>query len=129
MENIGREPEWIHATVHGPGYSGDKGITARAGLPAGGRVSDAFHLFRADWSKDKIEFYLDNLPYRAVSRGDIPAGARWVFDHPFFLLLNIAVGGDWPGKPAATTSFPQSMLVDWVRVWQVKPPPGPARAQ
>jgi beta-glucanase (GH16 family) len=129
MENIGKEPEWIHGTVHGPGYSGAKGITSRTGLPGGGRISDTFHIFRVDWSPHKIEFYLDNIAYAAVTRDDIPAGSRWVFDHPFFLLLNVAVGGDWPGNPTPDTIFPQSMLVDWVRVWQ-KPPAGtgPGRA-
>ena len=54
--------------------------------------------------------------YKTVTPASLPAGAPWVFDHPFFLILNVAVGGNWPGAPDATTLFPQQMLVDYVRV-------------
>ena len=118
MENMGKEPSLVHGTVHGPGYSGAKGITAQTGLPGGARISDEFHVFRVDWSPDSVEFFLDNSSYAKVRRSDVPAGSRWVFDHPFFILLNVAVGGDWPGNPDRDTIFPQSMVVDWIRVWQ-----------
>jgi beta-glucanase (GH16 family) len=119
MEHIGKEPTLIHGTVHGPGYAGAKGITAPTGLPGGAQISEDFHIFRVDWSPDAIEFSLDGSSYRKVTRSTLPIDSRWVFDHPFFILLNVAVGGDWPGNPDPTTTFPQSMVVDWVRVWQM----------
>jgi beta-glucanase (GH16 family) len=116
MENIGKEPSMVHGTVHGPGYSRERGITAHLALPAGARFSDDFHVFAVEWSPDVVEFFVDGTSYSKVTPASLPSGARWVYDHPFFLLLNVAVGGDWPGKPDATSEFPQSMLVDWVRV-------------
>jgi len=110
MENIGREPSTIHATLHGPGYSGKKGISGSFSLPARTRFSDHFHVFSADWSPDSVQFSVDGIAYHRVIRQNLPPGLPWVFDHPFFLLLNLAVGGDWPGRPDATTSFPQTML-------------------
>jgi beta-glucanase (GH16 family) len=118
MENRGDEPSIIHGTVHGPGYSGDKGISAQIGLGGGARFSRRFHVFGVEWSPGLIEFFLDGVPRAKVSPAILPAGTKWVFDKPFFLLLNLAVGGDWPGKPDSTTGFPQTMLVDWVRVWR-----------
>jgi beta-glucanase (GH16 family) len=118
MENIGKEPSVVHGTVHGPGYSGGKGIGAKVAIRSRGRFSDRFHVFAVEWSPESIAFFLDGTQYATVTRGALPAGARWVFDHPFFLLVNLAVGGDWPGNPDSTTQFPQTMLVDWVRVWK-----------
>ena len=118
MENIGREPSTVHGTVHGPGYSGSKGIGAPFMLPAGQRFSDDFHVFAAEWEPKEIRWYVDGKRFQSICPADLPAGARWVYDHPFFLLLNLAVGGTWPGDPDATTSFPQSMVVDYVRVYQ-----------
>jgi beta-glucanase (GH16 family) len=57
-------------------------------------------------------------PYGAVAAADLPAGSRWVFDHPFYLLLNVAIGGPWAGSPDASTTFPQPLRVDYVRVYQ-----------
>ncbi len=115
MENIGSEPSVNHATAHGPGYSGGNGITARYTLPGGAKFSDAFHTFTIDWSPGTIVFSIDGASYQTVTRASIPAGTSWVFDAPFFLLLNVAVGGTFPGSPDATTVFPQEMLVDYVR--------------
>jgi beta-glucanase (GH16 family) len=118
MENIGREPSLVHATVHGPGYSGDKGISQSYNLPANQRFADDFHIFSIEWSQNNIQFFVDGHLYHTVTPASIPNGAAWVFNHPFFLLLNVAVGGSWPGNPDATSSFPQKMLVDYVRVYQ-----------
>lgn len=118
MENIGTEPSIVHGTVHGPGYSGGKGVTAQAAVRGKGKLSDRFHVFAVAWSSESIIFYLDRKLYARVTRASIPAGTPWAFDQPFFLLLNLAVGGDWPGKPDSATRFPQTMLVDWVRVWK-----------
>ena len=115
MENIGREPAMVHGTLHGPGYSGDKGVTASHSLP-GAAFADDFHVFAVEWTPGEIRWLVDAREYRRTTPADLPPGARWVFDHPFFLLLNVAVGGAWPGDPDASTTFPQRMVVDYIRV-------------
>ena len=114
MENIGREPMLVHGTLHGPGYSGAQGIGAPFG--ASQPFADDFHVFAVEWEPQVIRWVVDGTVYQTRTPANLPAGARWVFDKPFFLLLNVAVGGNWPGAPDATTTFPQEMLVDWVRV-------------
>jgi beta-glucanase (GH16 family) len=116
MENIGREPSINHGTVHGPGYSGGKGITARYTLPAGQTFAQDFHVFAIQWASQTITFSVDGNVYATVTRASLPSGAAWVFDNPFFLLLNVAVGGTFPGNPDATTTYPQEMVVDYVRI-------------
>ena len=85
----------------------------RALASAGGGLS----LFGIDWSPGKIVFTLDGVPYATRTPASLPAGGQWVFDKPFYLILNLAVGGNFPGPPDATTHFPAKMLVDWVRVY------------
>ena len=119
MENIGREPSIVHGTFHGPGYSGGSGIGAAYKLPGGRKFSDDFHMFGIEWQPNVMRFYVDGLLYKTRTPADLPPGASWVFDHPFFIILNVAVGGAWPGNPDATTVFPQQMLVDYVRVYQL----------
>ncbi len=116
MENIGKEPNTVHATVHGPGYSGKGGIGEKFDFSQ--RIAADFHVFEAIWTKDRLEFLFDGKPYQVVTPKNLPSGAKWVFDHPFYILLNLAVGGGWPGYPDASTQFPQELTVDWVRVWQ-----------
>ncbi len=123
MENIGREPGVVHGTIHGPGYSAAKGIGSPFALPQGKKFSDDFHLYAVEWAPQAIRFYVDDSLYATRTPADLPSGAKWVYDHPFFLLLNLAVGGYWPGYPDATTQFPQTMQVDYVRVYQWKPAP------
>jgi beta-glucanase (GH16 family) len=118
MENIGREPSIVHGTFHGPGYSGDKGIGGAYTLSHGRRFADDFHTFAIEWEPNVIRFYVDGSLYQTRTPADLPAGTTWVFDHPFFIILNVAVGGGWPGNPDAATSFPQHMLVDYVRVYK-----------
>jgi len=116
MENIGREPSIVHGTVHGPGYSGAGGIS-RADTLATGAFADDFHIFAIEWAPQQIRWYLDGTQTHSMTPADLPQGTKWVFDHPFFLLLNVAVGGQWPGDPDSTSSFPQQMVVDYVRVY------------
>ena len=127
MENIGKEPALVHGTIHGPGYSGGHGIGAPyalpAALPADQRFADDFHLFAVEWEPNVIRFYVDDHLYATRTPADLPKGAKWVYDHPFFVLLNVAVGGDWPGNPDASSEFPQTMLVDYVRVYERAKPP------
>ncbi|QQS45457.1 MAG: glycoside hydrolase family 16 protein [Acidobacteriota bacterium] len=117
MENIGREPSTVHGTLHGPGYSGGSPLTGSLTLPESRRFTDDFHTFAVEWEPREIRFFIDDVMYQKKSTADLPAGARWVFDHPFYLLLNLAVGGNWPGYPDATTTFPQMLTVDYVRIY------------
>ena len=118
MEHIGREPSTVHGTIHGPGYSGAGGIGRGTSLEGGQRFADDFHVFAVDWWPERITWSLDGEPYSTLTPADLPSGARWVFDHPHFLILNVAVGGHWPGYPDETTTFPQEMVVDYVRIYQ-----------
>jgi beta-glucanase (GH16 family) len=116
MENIGREPTLIHGTVHGPGYSGAQGVGTSYSLPGGERFSEDFHVYAVEWEPEEIRWYVDGDHYLTVTPEDV--AGEWVFDHPFFMLLNVAVGGNWPGYPDESTVFPQAMLVDYVRVYE-----------
>lgn len=118
MENIGREPFTIHATIHGPGYSGANGIGAPFDLPDNQKFADDFHIYATEWTENKIEFYVDGKLFKKITPNDLPAGKNWVYDHPFFMILNLAIGGNWGGVPDETTVFPQTMLVDYVRVYR-----------
>jgi beta-glucanase (GH16 family) len=122
MENIGREPSVVHGTAHGPGYSGADGISRSDTLP-GGAFADDFHVYAVDWQPNDIRWSVDGNEYHRLTPAALPAGTRWVYDHPFFLLLNVAVGGAWPGDPDASTTFPQEMVVDYVRVYEAPRPP------
>lgn len=116
MENIGREPAIIHGTMHGPGYSGGSGIGAPYGLTSG-TFADDFHRYAVEWAPGRITWLVDDHPYFQTTPASLPPGTAWVYDHPFFLLLNLAVGGAWPNDPDATTVFPRQMIVDYVRVY------------
>jgi beta-glucanase (GH16 family) len=118
MENIGKEPALAHGTIHGPGYNGAGGIGSPYSLPDKQRFADDFHVYAVEWEPNTIRFYVDKDLYATRTPAELPSGSKWVFDHPFFILLNVAVGGGWPGNPDATTVFPQTMLVDYVRVYR-----------
>jgi beta-glucanase (GH16 family) len=117
MENIGKEPALVHGTIHGPGYSGAQGPSAPYALPNDQHFADDFHVYAVEWEKKAIRFYVDDHLYATRTPADLPKGVKWVFQHKFFILLNVAVGGGWPGNPDSTSVFPQSMLVDYVRVY------------
>ncbi|MEK7831446.1 MAG: glycoside hydrolase family 16 protein [Acidobacteriota bacterium] len=117
MEHIGREPFTAYGTIHGPGYSGAQGLSDSLTLPDGKRYADDFHTFEVEWNPRDISFYIDGLHYHTRKAPEFSGNRQWVFDHPFYLLLNVAVGGGWPGSPDATTVFPQTMMVDYVRVY------------
>lgn len=117
MENIGREPNTVHGTMHGPGYSGGSGIGGSYTLGASA-FADDYHVFAVEWTSGEIRWLVDDREYRRSTPASLPSGTTWVFEHPFFLLLNVAVGGAWPGDPDASTVFPQQMLVDYVRVYR-----------
>jgi beta-glucanase (GH16 family) len=115
MENIGKEPGTVHGTIHGPGYSGSGGLGAAYTLANGQVFADNYHTFAVEWSPSAITWSVDGATYETRTPADV-GGNKWVFDHPFFLILNLAVGGSWPGDPDSSTSFPQTMTVDYVRV-------------
>lgn len=121
MENIGKEPNIVHGTVHGPGYSGGSGIGG--GYTYTEALSNDYHVYAIEWEPDEIRWYFDDTQYFTLTHNMLPAGADWVFDHPFFLIMNVAVGGTWPGYPDETTTFPQTMSVDYVRVYQAPTAP------
>jgi beta-glucanase (GH16 family) len=125
MENIGREPSLVHGTVHGPGYSGGNAIGGPAALPGNPTFADGYHLYAVEWTTNQIKWFVDGYQYFSVNSASLPAGASWVYTRPQFLLLNVAVGGAWPGYPDTNSTFPQQMLVDYVRVYAATNlPPG-----
>jgi beta-glucanase (GH16 family) len=129
MENIGKEPGIIHGSIHGPGYVGGDGLEAPYTAAGKQRFADDFHIFAIEWNPESVSFYVDKDLYVRRTRADLRPGWKWVFDKPFFLILNLAVGGDWPGNPGSTTVFPQTMLVDYVRVYKKAEPPKKESAQ
>lgn len=116
MENVGHETNTVHGTIHGPGYSGGDGIGAS--YTGDVAFADDFHVYAIDWDPYVIRWYVDGELYNVISVNEM-FGREWVFENDFFILLNVAVGGQWPGYPDETTEFPQQMLVDYVRVYQL----------
>ncbi|MBG0850730.1 lectin [Streptomyces spinoverrucosus] len=125
MENVGFEPSTVHGTIHGPGYSGSGGIGAGYSLPNGQAFADGFHTFAVDWAPDSITWSVDGNVYQRRTPADL-GGRQWVFNKPFFLILNLAVGGYWPGDPDGSTVFPQQLVVDHVSVTTSDSPAGQA---
>lgn len=117
MENIGKEPTLVHGTMHGPGYSGADGIGSPCALPGNPVFGNDFHIYAVEWTTNSIKWFVDGYQYFSGNPASIPAGDVWVFTQPQFIILNLAVGGNWPGNPDGTTTFPQQMLVDYVRVY------------
>jgi len=117
MENIGKEPGTVHGSLHSSSTtSNTSDATAAFNLPSG-NFSDAFHLYAVEWEPGTVRFYVDANLYATFTQSQWPAGGAWTFDHPFFIILNVAVGGSWPGSPDNSTVFPEQMLVDYVRVY------------
>lgn len=115
MEYRGQEPIVIHGSVHGPGYSGGNAVTDRYRL-TNGRFDTEFHLFAIEWGPDFIRYYVDDELYNEITPDDV--SGEWVFnDNIFYIILNVAVGGSFVGSPNNSTPFPQTMLVDYVRVY------------
>jgi beta-glucanase (GH16 family) len=117
MESIG-DATTAYGTLHGPGYSGASGIHGKYVLSGQKRFQDDFHLFAVEWDPGMIRFFVDDVMYASKTAEDLPPKSKWVFDHPFFMILNLAVGGNWPGNPDKSTVFPQTMLIDYVRVYE-----------
>jgi beta-glucanase (GH16 family) len=119
VDNYG--PSATSSTIHGPGYSGAGGIGVQTGFPNGTRVDDAnYHIYGVIWSPNQIQFYRDTTTNitRTITPANLPAGTTWAFNHPFFVLLNQAVGGNWFPGPDSSTPAVNDVLVDYVRVYQ-----------
>ena len=121
MENIGREPKTNHGSMHGPGYHSSHPMTGTFSLPLLRRslLSDTYHIYSVEWEPNVVRFYVDNMLYHTKTPQDMPRGSTWVFnDHPFYIMLNVAVGGNMPGNPDGRTILPKEMMIDYVRVYQ-----------
>ena len=115
MENRGQQPTQIQGSVHGLGYSGANAITKSYFLQ-NDRFDNDFHVFGIEWGPGYINYYVDNQLYNQITPAKVTG--QWVFDHPFYIILNLAVGGNYPSSPGASTVFPQTLYVDYVRVYE-----------
>jgi beta-glucanase (GH16 family) len=129
MENIGKTSDQgtEHGTIHGPqtpgtDYNYYSGVGGTYTLPGGAALADDFHIYAVEWTPNQIKWFLDTNQFFTATPASLPSGATWVFTNPQFFVLNVAVGGNWPGNPDGTTVFPQQMLVDYVRVYQQTAP-------
>ena len=117
LEYRGQEPSRVHGSAHGPGYSGGNPITHSYTVP-GTTLDASYHVYAVEWTSGRITWFVDDVVYATAVPANLPGGTSWVFDHPFFLILNLAVGGSFVGPPNGSTSFPQQLLVDYVRVYR-----------
>ena len=115
MEYRGQETNLIHGSLHGPGYSGGAAITKSYGF-TNNRFDVDFHVFAVEWGEDYIDYYVDDTLYQRIKPEDVPG--EWVYNQPFYIILNVAVGGNYVGFPTPQTPFPQTMLVDYVKVYK-----------
>ena len=115
MEVNGSEPFTLHGSLHVPRRR-HKSYALEASRRTGSALANDFHVYGVSWSPERIAFRLDGEVYAVRTRYDLPPGSRWTFEHPFFLLFTLAVGPRWLEPPDATTPWPATMLVDWVRV-------------
>ena len=118
MEYRGQTTDSISGALHGPGYFGGNPIMGTYFLPEGETFDADFHVFAVEWDPGRIAWYVDDTLFALATTGQVPAGGRWVFDHPFFLILNLAVGGNFVGPPNAETPFPAQLTIDYVRVYE-----------
>jgi beta-glucanase (GH16 family) len=119
MEQKGLESNWTYGSIHGPGYSGGGAISSGFALQ-NGRFNLNYHIYAVEWNENTLDFFVDGFLYKRITSEEVTALGQWVFNQPFFLLLNLAVGGTFVGFPTSGTTFPQSMLIDYVRVYSEK---------
>jgi beta-glucanase (GH16 family) len=117
MEQRGQQPSITYGSVHGPGYSGGNAKTKAYGL-SNGRFDTDYHIYAIEWSENAIDYFVDDFLYQRITPADVTG--EWVYDQPFFIILNVAVGGNFVGFPTTGTPFPQSMIVDYVKVYKQK---------
>lgn len=112
-----REGDTLHSTVWGNWVDSDQDWNIKIETPAEGSWADEWHVYAADWSEDEVVFLVDGEETGRISRGDLEDGWEWALSRPVNIVLNLAVGGDWPGPPHEDTPFPVALEVDWVRVY------------
>lgn len=117
MEQRGQEPHINNGSIHGPGYSGGNAITKPYGL-TNGRFDTDYHIYAIEWREGNIDFFVDDYLYQRITPENVTG--QWVYDHPFYIILNVAVGGNFVGFPTTGTPFPQSMYIDYVKVYKQK---------
>ena len=117
MEHVGYDLGVVHGSVHTEAYN-HKINTQRSSARKIANVDTEFHVYSIIWDKDKISFFIDDVQYFLFENDQKGNYKTWPFDQRFHLLINIAVGGDWPGNPDNSTNFPRKMLVDYVRVYE-----------
>ena len=117
MEYRGQEPTKVLGSVHGPGYSAGEAVSKSYNLE-NDRFDTGFHVFGIEWGPEYINFYVDDVLYNQITPADVTG--EWVFEQPFYIIMNLAVGGSFVGSPNIETTFPQTMLVDYVRVYKNK---------
>jgi len=116
----GQEPNITIGSVHGPGYSGGNAISGSYAIEDE-RFDGDFHEYAIEWTEDTIEYYIDGIRFNIIIKEDVPDNAEWVFnERPFFMILNIAVGGNFVGFPVDDTPLPQTMVVDYVRIYSIE---------
>ncbi len=118
LEHQGLRPERVFASLHGPGYSGANPISGDFSLPDGESFADDFHVFAVDWDPSRITFSVDDEVYHAVNSTEVRIFGDWVFNQDFFVILNLAVGGNLGGPVGPDTVFPSQMLIDYVRIFE-----------
>jgi beta-glucanase (GH16 family) len=110
-------PNAVYSTIHAPAYNGGGGLGSPDTIT--GDFKDAFHTYGVDWDRSHMTFYVDGTAFFTLNKTDVEAQhGPWVYDHPFYIILNNAIGGDWPGPVDGTTVLPQNMSIDYVRVYQ-----------
>ena len=117
MELVGHQPNSVHGTAHW-GNSGNPSTFVTGTKSNGEPFSEEFHVFTFDWTPEKLTWYVDEQKFHEIERSRV-TGVTYPFNSDFFLIFNIAVGGNWPGNPDETTTFPQTMEVDYVRIFQL----------
>jgi len=117
MEMRGQDPTTLIGSLHGPGYSGGEAISKEYELQ-NDRLDTGFHIYGIEWGPDYVNYYIDDVLYNQITPEDLPEGSDWVFDNDFYILMNVAVGGNFVGSPNAETEFPQTMLVDYFRAYR-----------
>ena len=116
MENKGSTPSATSSAIHGPGYSGNTPFAHLNQLP-GGALSSDFHTYAVEWDGESVRFSVDSAVHYSVARTDLLQYGSSVIGQPYFVILNLAVGGQFDGDPGSNAIFPATMLVDWVRVY------------
>ena len=118
MEVLGHQSGILYGTLHGAGNSGQYSKGSSFTLPGGGSFADGYHVFAVEWQPARIDWWVDGTLYYSVKKADLAPGDRWAPDTgPFFIILNLAVGGSWPGSPDGTTAFPAELRIDYVRYY------------